>query len=127
MFYSPARTGWGTPLVRTGWGNSPLARTGWGTPSPARTGWGTPLAKIGWVPPPWPGLDGVPPTRDWMGTPPSTRQSSTASTCYAAGGMPLAFTQEDFLVDIIMITYYNKRMTKINILIPKQCPCHSKF
>ena len=26
------------------------------------------------------------------------RQSSTASTCYVADGMPLAFTQEDFLV-----------------------------
>ena len=27
--------------------------------------------------------------------------STTASTCYAAGGMPLAFTQEDFLVVFI--------------------------
>ena len=26
------------------------------------------------------------------------RQNSRANTCYAAGGMPLAFTQEDFLV-----------------------------
>ena len=26
------------------------------------------------------------------------RQSSIASSCYAAGGVPLAFTQEDFLV-----------------------------
>ena len=43
--------------------------------------WGTP-------PPPPPILDGVPPPR----------QSSIASTCYAAGGMPLAFMQEDFLV-----------------------------
>ena len=30
--------------------------------------------------------------------PPPGRRSSTVSTCYAAGGMPLAFTQEDFLV-----------------------------
>ena len=42
-----------------------------------------------------PGLDGgrvpqYPPT--------PIRQSSVASTCCAAGGMPLAFTQEDFLV-----------------------------
>ena len=29
------------------------------------------------------------------------RQSNAASTCYAAGSMPLAFTQEDFLGDII--------------------------
>ena len=35
------------------------------------------------------------PHHDWMGYPPPT---SIASTCYAAGGMPLAFTQEDFLV-----------------------------
>ena len=36
----------------------------------------------------------------WGGTPspPPIAQSSIASTCYAAGGVPLAFTQEDFLV-----------------------------
>ena len=28
--------------------------------------------------------------------PPTGRQSSTVSTCYAVGGMPLAFTQDDF-------------------------------
>ena len=46
------------------------------------------------------GLDGVPfPIQGWMGYPsPVRRQSSIASTCYMAGGMPLAFTQEDFLV-----------------------------
>ena len=48
---------------------------GWGTP--ARTGLDTSLARSRW------------------GTPPG--QNSRASTCYAAGGMPLAFTQEDFL------------------------------
>ena len=51
-------------------------------PPPAITGWGNP---------PCPGLDGVPFS-------PPIRQSSKASTCYVAGGMPLAFTQEDFLV-----------------------------
>ena len=30
--------------------------------------------------------------------PPPIAQSSIASTCYAVGGVPLAFTQEDFLV-----------------------------
>ena len=45
-----------------------LSKTGWGTPSPSKTGWGTP-----------------PPI-------------SKASSCYSAGGVPLAFTQEDFLV-----------------------------
>ena len=42
-------------------------------------------------------VPGVPPHQDWMGYPP-IRQSSIASTCYAADGVPLAFTQEDFLV-----------------------------
>ena len=53
--------------------------------------WGTPSARSGWYPgyPP-PGLDGVPPT--------PIRQSSIARTCYLAGSMPFAFTQEDFLV-----------------------------
>ena len=71
--------------------DTPPPRTGWGTPYPARTGWGTP---------PRPGLDGVPPpSRTGWGTPsPVGRQSSTASTCYTASSMPLAFTQEDFLV-----------------------------
>ena len=63
------------------------------------------------------GLDGGFPIQDWMGypppiqcwtgtpPPPSRRQSSIASTCYAAGGMPLAFTQEDFLVFSICFMY----------------------
>ena len=42
-------------------------------------------------------LAGVPPPL-WDGVPPPTRQSSIASTCYAAASMPLAFTQKDFLV-----------------------------
>ena len=66
-----------------------------------------------------PGLDGggvlrVPPEQVWMvgGIPPPMRQSSTASTCYAAGGVPLAFTQEDFLV--INISWHKqKRKLKI--------------
>ena len=33
-----------------------------------------------------------------MGYPTPIRQNSIASTCYPAGGMPLAFMQEDFLV-----------------------------
>ena len=51
-------------------------------------------------PPPRPGLDGrgdgtpgTPPTMIGWGTPPPS-----SSTCYASGGVPLAFTQEDFLV-----------------------------
>ena len=51
--------------------------------------WGTPQ----------PGLDGYPPDLE-RGTPPSI-----ASTYYAAGGMPLAFTQEDFLVLLYFVTF----------------------
>ena len=51
-----------------------------------------------------PRLDGVPPVQDWMGYhTPIRRQSSIASTSYVAGGMPLAFMQEDFLVSICFI------------------------
>ena len=45
------------------------------------------------------GLDVVPHHRNWMGYPPPIwRQSSRARAFYVAGGMPLAFTQDDFLV-----------------------------
>ena len=58
---------------------------------PSKTGWGTPS--------PNPRLDGV--------------LISKASTCYAAGGVPLAFTQEDFLVNVCF-AYYYKRHSSIN-------------
>ena len=57
-----------------------------GVPPPSRTGWGTPHPRLDEATSPIP----PPPT--------VRRQISKASTCYAAGGMPLAFTQEDFLV-----------------------------
>ena len=84
---------------------------------PARSSWGGTLpGPAGGVP--WPGgvpwLGGYP---DWRGTlaggvpcPGSTlargvpcrgggtQLGNIGSTCYTAGGMPLAFTQEDFLV-----------------------------
>ena len=71
---------------------------------------GSPRTWDGVHPRTWDGVppqtwDGVPPghgmgypPRPEMGYPP--RQISIASTCYAAGGMPLAFTQEDFLVTV---------------------------
>ena len=66
-------------------------RTG-GTPSQVWDG-GCTLSQVRTGGYPFPDLNkgGTPPT-------PSIRQSSIASNCYAAGGMPLAFTQEDFLV-----------------------------
>ena len=63
-------------------------------PSQNWMGYPTPCQE--WMGSPQPGLDGVPPGQNWMGYPPI--RQSIASTCYAAGGMPLAFTQEDFLV-----------------------------
>ena len=98
----------GTPRARSGWqgeypGYSPnktwvLPDLGWGTPPPSRPSWGNlPHPGMGYPPPQT--LDGAPPPLwDWVPpTHPPTRQSSIASTCYAAGSVPLAFTQEDFL------------------------------
>ena len=52
---------------------------------------------------------GYPPGQDWMGYPLSKTgwgkpppHPRLTSTCYAAGGMPLAFTQKEFLVVIII-------------------------
>ena len=70
-----------------------------GTPQVWMVGGGTPdqVWMVG-------GYPGIPPDQAWMigVPPPPIRQSSIASTCYAAGGVPLAFTQEDFLV----LTYF---------------------
>ena len=68
---------WGPPYLR--WGTPPDLR--WGTPQDLR--WGTPQ-DLRWGTP----LPGYPPIT----------QCSIASTCYVVGGVPLAFTQEDFLV-----------------------------
>ena len=57
--------------------------------------WGVPHLRSGGVPHLRSG--GVPHLRS--GYPPP-RWISIASSCYAAGGMPLAFTQEDFLVSL---------------------------
>ena len=121
------RSGWGGTLSQVWVGGGTLSQV-WvgGTPSQVWTGRypeGTPQVRSGWwgvpwgIPPPW--LDGVHPHHvlmgpppphhdligyphhDWTGyPPPPIRQSSIASTCYAASGMPLAFMQEDFLVTL---------------------------
>ena len=67
----------GVPPSRPGMGGT------WGTPHPRLDGV-TPQTWDGGTP--RPRLDGVPPS------------ISKASTCYAAGGVPLASTQDDFLV-----------------------------
>ena len=87
--------------VRTG--GYPIQDQGGGTPS--RTRWGTPI-RTGW------------------GTPPPVRRQ--ISTCYAAGGMPLAFTQEDFLVFKILfhkkvLLRERKRHTTCCIAVASAC------
>ena len=92
----PGLDGGGVPRLGLDGGGGTPVRSGWWGGYPARSGWwgeGT-LARSGWYPryPPPPPLD-----------------SSIASTCYAASGMPLAFTQEDFLV------YYKVRCIILQI------------
>ena len=82
----------------------PPTRSGWGIP-PTRSVCCTPQPGLDGVPPPtrsgwWEGYPGYTPDQVWI------RQSSTASTCYAAGGVPLVFMQENFLV-AEMFTSYN--------------------
>ena len=47
---------------------------------------------------------GPPPARTGLGYPPSETEQQR-STCYAAGGMPLAVTEEDFLVSEIYLVF----------------------
>ena len=62
-----------------------------------------------------------------VGTPPRI-QRNTPSNCYAAGGMPLAFTQEDFLVfscyAAVHISVTNRLFHKRNVTCTK---CHQYF
>ena len=107
----PGLDGWRYPHPRSGWyPGIPPSRLGWkgtlGYPSPAQDLMGYPHQD--WMVYPHPGQDGVPPSpsRTGWGIPqgldgvptPVRRQSSIASTCYVVRSMPLAFTQEDFLV-----------------------------
>ena len=88
--------GWGggTPNSDLGGGYPFPGLGGGGTPSQVWTGGGYPISGLdgggGGVS--QPGLD------DGVPCPPPT---CIASTCYAASGMPLAFTQEDFIIIII--------------------------
>ena len=72
----PYPSWWGYPHPRSGWGHPPF-RSG------SRSGWGTP---------PYPGQV---PGQEGGITP---YWNIIECTCYAVGGMPLTFTQEDLLV-----------------------------
>ena len=121
------RSGWGVPHPRLRQGVAHPRSRQVGTPSQVQMGgtpsqvWtgrypipgldggthsadgGYPHPRSGQIPqgtPPHPRLDGIPPpSKTGWGTP-SHPPISKASTCYAAGGVPIAFTQEDFLVTI---------------------------
>ena len=88
--------GWGVPTLAGGyllwlggtylsWGGTYLGGT--------YLGHGGTYSGQGYLP--WPG---IPTPSAKVGPPTPGRQSSTANTCYTADGMPLTFTQEDFLV-----------------------------
>ena len=98
------RSGQGVPCPRSRWGGYPVSGLDRGYPIPGpngryphpRSGWGTsvpppPQSRLDGVIP-HPGLDGVTPPLPVGGL------IRKASTCYTAGVVPLAFTQEDFLV-----------------------------
>ena len=105
------RSSWvGTPS-RCRWGGYPIQLMG-GTPSQVQVG-GYPIQLMGGTPIPGPG--GVPHPRSRQGgahpgyppagehlpgvpPPPPPSRSSIVCTCYAAVGMPLAFTKDHFLV-----------------------------
>ena len=108
---SRSRQWGGVPHPRSRWGGTPSRSRQWGVPHPRS--WGDPLPGAGGgYPIPGPG-GGVPPSQvqagevphprsrqggTRLGYPPTPGRSSIECICYAAVGMPLAFTQEDFLV-----------------------------
>ena len=112
------RSGWGVPHPRSGWRGVPRPEMGyppktwdWVPPSqtwdevpPSQTWDGVPTQTWDRVPPSPQTWNGVPPRHGTgyppahgTGYPPQTDQHS--EHLYAAGGMPLAFMQEDFLVN----------------------------
>ena len=105
--FTSRERGGGYPISGMGRGVPHLRSRYGGTPSQVWVG-GYPISGLGGTP-----SQGVPYV--WRGTPcwgvphvwggtaslgSPIAQSSIASTCYAAGGVPFAFTQEDFLVVI---------------------------
>ena len=129
----PVSQVWGVPPSQVQVGGYPLSRFRWGDPFPG-PGLGDPLPRSRQGRYPFPGPDrGYPhPGRGyptWEGVPPPIQvrsqyggstpyRSSIACTCYAAGGVPLAFTQEDFLViyvGIFIITETSKKILIVHI------------
>ena len=84
----------GTPHLRSGQEGTPSQVRMGGTPSQVRTG-GSPCQQDEGTPHWQDGVTPHPGPRSGQGHP---NWSSIVCTCYASGGMPFAFTQEDFLV-----------------------------
>ena len=128
--------GGGFPLPRSGFGGGyPVPGLDSGVPS-SQVWTGVPHCQIWMGVPTTSGLDGSTPTvQTWeegtpypdlgRGTPHPGQvpgwgggtpyQNSIAYTCYAAGGMPLAFTQEDFLVLKSSSLFYHPRCSGLRI------------
>ena len=100
-FPGPGR---GYPLPRSRWGEYPFSDLLNGVPPTLGRVYPHPDLRMG-TPLPAPGKGvtphPLPPSRTGWG-PPIRKQSSIGGTCYAAGGMSLAFTQEDFVVCITL-------------------------
>ena len=111
------RSGWGgggTPSQVWKWGTPPRSRLG-GVPHPADGGLGGAPSQVwtGWgYPHPRPGRRYPPP-------PSVRRRIRRASTCYTAGGVPLAFTKEDFLVVVVFFKFINVIAKYQNVIVKK--------
>ena len=127
----PARQG-GYPIQLMG--GYPLPRSGWGgTPFPGPDG-GVPPSQVQTGGSPFPGLDGgyplprsrwgVPPSQVWRGVPPQQGYPllpyQHSVYLLRAGGMPLAFTQENFLHISFCSNFYHIR--KLKQMLGKQNP-----
>ena len=95
----------GIPIWLTRGGYPHLANLG-GYPPQVGTGQGAPSPQSGLdggTPPVRTGL-GPPPHQDWMGVHPPPLREIRRQRSYVAGGMPLAFTRENFLVSTSVST-----------------------
>ena len=83
-------------------------RRGYLSPKKGVSLFGYPLARSGVPSPPPPARTGLgcPPGQNRTWYPSSPRQYSRGYSCYAMGGMPLVFTQDDFLVVIRLFTIH---------------------
>ena len=117
-------------ILLTGGGGtlSQVSRWKGGTPSQIQ-GEGYPIQPIGGIPHPRSRWGGTPPVPTWDGVPPCPILDGIPpppSTCYVVGGMPLAFTQEDFLmltscifVSVIRLCdFFTRIITKETAVIP---------